>query len=99
MKPLHQQLEGSLERTKLFGGKLLIVAFAIALGLLAAYAIMNSDFSGAGGSVRNCIKSALGNLPDCNDGPGGDGSLKQTMVNGKIVGICRSVRADGACVQ
>ncbi len=76
-----------------------IVVISVLLGLALAQYIMSGSLPFSGGPVRNCIKSALGGLPDCNDGRGGDGTPKSTTVNGKSVGTCRNVTASGGCVR
>lgn len=76
-----------------------IVVISVLLGLLLAQYVMNGSLPFFGGPVRNCIKSSLGNLPDCNDGRGGDGTSKSTTVNGRSIGMCRSVSAGGECIK
>ena len=52
---------------------------------------------GNGGDVvtgsRTCIVNASGDLPTCTDGPGGDGSPKKTLINGKSYTSCSRVKA------
>lgn len=76
-----------------------LVIVSVLLGLALAQYIMSGRLPFGGGPVRNCIKSALGNLPDCNDGRGGDGTLKSTTVNGRSIGMCRNVTAAGGCIE
>ncbi|GEM_PF-4019468 len=76
-----------------------IVVVSILIGLMLAQYVMTGNLPFAGGQVRNCIKSALRNFPDCNDGRGGDGTLKSTTVNGRSIGMCRSVSVTGECVE
>ncbi|MBI3630799.1 MAG: DUF2778 domain-containing protein [Candidatus Sungbacteria bacterium] len=51
-------------------------------------------------SFRNCIINSFadpGEWADCNDGPGGDGQLKDSLINGRHYD-CNRVRGDGECV-
>lgn len=43
------------------------------------------------GPSRTCTGSSLGKLPSCTDGPGGDGTPKKTILNGRNIGICSYV--------
>ena len=76
-----------------------MVVISVLLGLLLAQYVMTGSLPFSGGSVRNCVKSALGSLPDCNDGRGGDGTLKSTEVNGRSIGMCRNVTVGGECIE
>ncbi|MDE2001490.1 MAG: hypothetical protein KGI60_02905 [Patescibacteria group bacterium] len=90
----------TIEETKAGGERSFNRSQAVALaiisvlaGLALAWVVLNW-----GGATRNCVKSALGNLPECNDGPGGNGTPLPTTVNGQSIGTCRNVTAAGTCI-
>lgn len=81
-------------------------AFTIILGIIIAgviIAAVANDQSGGGGTsssgYRTCITSYYGKLPECSDGPGGDGTYKKTRVNNKVYDSCKNVSVSGACVK
>ena len=75
----------------------LIAVFYVLTG--KSVSIDKSDSGGggyqAGGEVRNCIKSVLGNPPSCSDN---DGKLKKTTLNGKSLGLCSAIDAKNNCI-
>lgn len=75
---------------------MIIVIAVVVIGFIY-YA---SDHGGSGG-FRSCILNAVadpGDWADCSDGRGGDGKLKDTLINGRHYD-CNRVRGDGECVK
>ncbi|PIR68416.1 hypothetical protein COU49_00935 [Candidatus Nomurabacteria bacterium CG10_big_fil_rev_8_21_14_0_10_35_16] len=73
--------------------KILIIAFAVALLLVAYFAFNSGLFFSGTGNIRNCIaRISIGGssakAPDCSDN---DGKIKKTYINDLYLGEIESV--------
>jgi hypothetical protein len=96
-------VSGHLSRKKTILPVIIIFGIVI-LSLLAIFYGLskNSQYSGwnffgssSDEGVRNCIRSAMSNSPECSDN---DGIVKYTTINGRYVGMCISVTNSGECI-
>lgn len=77
-----------------------LVAVALAFGIAFVVIPRALDSGGDGGSTgfRSCIARVFSDVPECSDRPGGDGKVKDTLLNGEDIGPCRKVSNDG-CLE
>lgn len=93
----HESSKGFDKPGQLSTAAKIAIAVAIILAIIIAVQYLGKVGMGQhSGGVRNCIKSVLGNDPDCSDN---DGTPKSTYVNGKYIGICSKVSVDGTCIK
>lgn len=76
------------------------ITVSIAVGYVAGFGIPDRapGGGGGGGTFRSCITRYFGDQPSCSDEPGGDGTAKKTVLNGRDLGVCRRVSNEG-CIE
>ncbi len=100
VKPKQKKAPEKVPESPSFFKWLLIVGLIIGGFLFLVGVIIASMYFLSSGGYRTCILNAVADgPPDCSDAPGGDGTPKQTRVNGKLYDSCRYVSENGECIE
>ncbi len=76
-----------------------VVAIVTIVLVIAQIAGLGGPDQGGGGTgFRSCIASVFGNPPECSDVDGGDGTPKDTLLNGRDIGVC-SIVGNTGCIS